>query len=427
MTPSNQSIINLMKLHKKIPAYFDQLGFLAICGMALFMAVSRAAFNILFFVLVISYFFSKNFLNFKDDIRRTPISIFSLFLFFWIVASAFYSTASLELAWTQVSSYTKLLIIPLIIIFISTKYRVKYFLVSAVAGLLVLQLAYILDLWIDIPYSHSFETHHVGVFNNYIVEGLSLAMLCLVMFALTTILYFQRNTFFYISLITACIAAYTVFFLNPGRGAQLSLIAGLIIFPLLVFKNTINWKVILLSVITLVFILPQSSMFTSRFVQAFHEFKKANTEVQTSVGLRLNAWRAGIDIWSSSPVIGQGAGSYKKLMFEKYSSNVGGCTNNPVCLQPHSQYILLLSEQGVVGLLIFLGLLASLVLPAFRTQLVSAQLCASFAIAFAIHCLFDSGLRMGTQMFIFVILTSAFYASVKLEWPIGKVPNNYLN
>jgi O-antigen ligase len=96
---------------------------------------------------------------------------------------------------------------------------------------------------------------------------------------------------------------------------------------------------------------------------------------------------------------------------------VGGCEGNPVCLQPHSQYVLLLAEQGAVGLLLFLALLGAMVWPALKSEHVAAKLSAAFACAFAVHSAFDSGLRMGTQMFVFMVMAVALTAAVRLKWP----------
>jgi O-antigen ligase len=255
------------------------------------------------------------------------------------------------------------------------------------------------------------------VFNNYIVEGLSLSVLALTMVAATAVLRKQHRWAAGATLVLAGVALYTVMFLNPGRGAQLALAVGLLVLVFMLLPAKIRWEGLGAAVLLMGALALQSTVVTQRFELAVNELKTADTHNNTSVGLRINAWRAGLSLWSESPLFGHGAGSYQHLMHTQQSQVVGGCEGNPVCLQPHSQYVLLLAEQGIVGLLLFLALLGALVWPAIQSSHVSAKLSAAFACAFAVHSAFDSGLRMGTQMFVFMVLAVALTAAVRLKWP----------
>lgn len=220
-----------------------------------------------------------------------------------------------------------------------------------------------------------------------------------------------------ITAILASVAIYCVLFLNPGRGAQLALMSGMVVLAFLLTPKNVRWVGVISAILLIGGVTYQSDLAKQRFEQATHEAKTAGTDKHTSVGLRINAWKAGLSLWSERPLIGHGVGSYQYLMKTEKSEMVGGCEDNPVCLQPHNQYVMFLAEQGIIGLLLFLALIGTIVWPAVKSKHIAANLSASVGCAFAVHSAFDSGLRMGTQMFVFMVLTVALAAAVRMKWP----------
>lgn len=392
-------------------------GTLAVCGMAISMTVSRALFNLFALAMVVAWVMSGRYRQLPNEALKSPLVLVCLLLYGWICIGATYSAAPDALAWDHVATYSKLLLIPLMSSFINTPDRIKAVWIGVSIGLMLLQLSYLADLWMDIPGSLSARTGTIGVFNNHIVEGLSLSTWALAMTAATAMLLKQRRSLAAFTALLASVAIYCVMFLNPGRGAQLALVAGMVTLVFLLTPRHVRWLGTAAAILLIAAVAFQSTMVMQRFELAVHEAKTADTVKQTSVGLRINAWRAGLDLWRESPLIGHGTGSYQHLMQTQKSEMVGGCEDNPVCLQPHSQYVLLLAEQGAVGLLMFLALLAALVWPAMQSGLLAAKLSAAFACAFAVHSAFDSGLRMGTQMFVFMVMAVALTAAVRLKWP----------
>lgn len=404
--------MNELTQRARLISWIDQVGFVAVCGMALSMTVSRSLFNVLAALMMISWLLSGRFRLLPTNIQQMPALQACFLLFLWITAGLLYTSAPPELAQAHASTYHKLLLLLVIVSFLDRPQRIKKFWVAAAAGLLVLQVAYLADLWMDIPGTHSVRTQAIGVFNNYIVEGLSLCTLALVMGVFSVSARLQGNGMLASATAgLALLAAYTVLFINPGRGAQLALIFGTVSLGFFLMPPKKRWLGVFGASIVMVLIAAQSSGLANRFDMAVKEARVADTQVASSVGLRLNAWKAGTALWRESPIIGHGIGSYEHLMHTRKSADVGGCTQNPVCLQPHNQYVLLLVEQGLVGLLLFVWILGALVVPAFRCTQLIPKLSAAFAVTFAVHSAFDSGLKMGTQMFIFVIIGSALIAS----------------
>lgn len=408
MNSKNQS--NLISLS-------HNLGITAVCGMAISMTWSRALFNIFALLMLVTWVLSGRFRHVVREAKTSPVLLVCLLLYGWITVGVVYSVAPPASAWDQVATYGKLLLIPLMASFVNTPQRTKALWISVTTSFMLLQVSYLADLWIDIPGSLSAKTHTIGVFNNYIVEGLSLTIWALTMVAATAVLVKERRSLAYATAILACVAVYCVLFLNPGRGAQLALVGGMVVLVFSLTPKNVRWAGAIAAILIIGVVALQSNLVTQRFELAVHEAKTADTVKQTSVGLRINAWRAGLSLWSESPLLGHGAGSYQHLMQSSQSDMVGGCVDNPVCLQPHNQYVLFLVEQGAIGLLLFLALLGAMVWPALKSDHVAAKLSAAFVCAFAVHSTFDSGLRMGTQMFVFMVMTVALTAAVRLKWP----------
>lgn len=386
--------------------------------MAVSMTFSRALFNLFALLMLVSWVLTGRFRYLMHEAKQSSVMWVCLALFVWIVLGVLYSPAAPAQAWDQAATYGKLLLIPLMASFVDTPKRTRALCLSAVAGLLILQVAYVADLWVDIPGSLSVKTQAIGVFNNYIVEGFSMTVLALTMTSFSALCLKRRQRIpAAMAGLLAAVSVYCVLFLNPGRGAQLALVVGMVVLAFLLMPNKVRWLGGTVVAAGIVVIATQSSMVTQRFEAALAEARSADTKKQTSVGLRINAWKAGVSLWQESPVLGRGTGSYQHLMFAEKSDMVGGCEGNPVCLQPHSQYVLFLSEQGLVGLSLFMALLGALVWPAMKSPHIQAKLSAAFACAFAVHAAFDSGLRMGTQMFVFMVLAVALTATVRLQWP----------
>jgi O-antigen ligase len=400
-----------------IATWADNTGAVAVCGMAICMTTSRALFNLFALLMVVAWVVSGRFRYLAVEAKQSPAMLFCLLLYSWIVIGVTYSAAPAELAWGQVVAYSKLLLIPLMISFINTPQRTKALWISLTVGLLLLQVSYLADLWIDIPGSRSAKTGGIGVFNNSIVEGLSLSTWALTMAVASAILLKQRSWTVVITVFMASVAIYSVLFLNPGRGAQLALVVSLIVLVFLLAPKTARWAGVFASILIIGALALQSNMMKQRFERALLEAKTADTVKNTSVGLRINAWRTGLSLWNENPLFGHGTGSYQQLMEAQKGGEVGGCEGNTLCQQPHNQYVLLLVEQGVVGLLLFLALLGAMIWPAVKSDHVAGKFSAVFACAFAVHSFFDSGLRMGTQMFVFMVMAVALASAVWHKWP----------
>ena len=157
------------------------------------------------------------------------------------------------------------------------------------------------------------------------------------------------------------------------------------------------------------------SAFQRRFGIVLKQLQSSSSNIDESTRQRLAAWNVGYDYWRQRPFMGHGPGSYRELAHADKSGRFLSCESNPTCLQPHNQYVLFLVEHGIVGLILFLIIITTLIRPVFSNRSSITIQAASFSALFAAHSTFDSGLRMGTQMFIFIVVGAGLAAALRIQ------------
>jgi O-antigen ligase len=100
---------------------------------------------------------------------------------------------------------------------------------------------------------------------------------------------------------------------------------------------------------------PQSR---ERIVQAVQEaLHYQDSQTLTSMGIRQIFWRNTVGIIAQRPVFGWGTGSFVHVYTDVVKDRPG--VAGTITVDPHNQYMKIAAEQGLVGLVVFLGLLWS--------------------------------------------------------------------
>jgi len=127
-------------------------------------------------------------------------------------------------------------------------------------------------------------------------------------------------------------------------------------------------------------------------------------EEEASAVSRLDLWKAGIQMWSKSPLWGVGPANFPLLSpdYVKWRANR---TNQG--LQAHNMYIEFLAEVGVQGLMLFLFLLISTLISLKKSSTVSKSL------TFTELELSRIGLRDGIMnYFLFAMFGPVFFRDI---------------
>jgi O-antigen ligase len=93
----------------------------------------------------------------------------------------------------------------------------------------------------------------------------------------------------------------------------------------------------------------------------------SEVDAEGSAEARYGIWRVAVRVWRDAPITGAGLGAYSLA----HQQRAAGMQVPPAAHGPkdtHSTYLNVLAETGVPGLLLFLGLVASVVVPAERAR-----------------------------------------------------------
>lgn len=110
------------------------------------------------------------------------------------------------------------------------------------------------------------------------------------------------------------------------------------------------------SIILLVAGLILLSFFSDSIFRIIRDIFPAIQEGTDTVGLRYNLWKAGWKMWVDHPFRGVGIGQYNRNLW-RYMMGMEGPTRGSA--SSHNTYVQVLSETGIVGFILFVGMLVS--------------------------------------------------------------------
>ena len=243
---------------------------------------------------------------------------------------------------------------------------------------------------------------------NHSLQGVffALAMLCCVISALVT----QSRRVRWGLLGLAGLLALNVVFVSPGRSGYLALAAMLAVAGI----RLLGWRRLpvviagLVAVSALAYV--ASPMVRERIALGLAEVQShRQTETLTSMGFRMNAWENTVALIRERPVFGYGTGSFGKVYSERVRQRYDDWRGEPGT-DPHNQYLMILTENGVVGLAAFLAVLAL----AFRAGLRSPDgyrwIALGALFAWTLTCLFNSHFRTFPEGHLIALVLGAMLA-----------------
>lgn len=167
-----------------------------------------------------------------------------------------------------------------------------------------------------------------------------------------------------LALLTLYLMAYIVMF-TSGRSGYIAMFIVLTSMSLIYIKNLkkiIAWKLglglIVVATIT-VALFSVSKTSSDRINLAITEFKQSEQNstknIYTSVGQRLIFWKNTIDMLPQYFVFGVGTGGFQAAYTKQVLDKTG--LDALITQDPHNQYLKILIEQGVIGLLLYLSMI----------------------------------------------------------------------
>ncbi len=389
------------------------VGCAGVVGMALFFPLSRAGFNISVLLMLIGWVLAGQYASRLKLAVTHPASWPFVAYFLLVLVGLAYTDASGDEVTRQLSIYSKLLYVPLVLSLLQDAVWIRRAWWAFYAGCLVLLLSLYASLYVPIPGGRNIPGDP-GVFNNAISQGLALAALTLGCAHMAWQAWARQQRVAWVWAALGAAALVAVMYFNPSRGPQLALAAGLLIMAWIGAKP--RWRVVAVGgVVALMAVVASSStVVQNRFALVTQEIKTLDTNGKnTSVGLRLLAWHSAAEMWQSSPVWGVGTGGFKHTAYRDYTPKLGCDVGSPVCDQPHSQFALTGAELGTVGLIALLALFWVPVRWASRQSHPQGRWLAPFVGMFVVHSLFDGGLEINSQAFVFIVAMGLTLATLQ--------------
>ena len=340
----------------------------------------------------------------KNLFKQNVVRMALLFFMFSALACC-WSAANFHEQWIVLTKYSKLVFLPFFILAFREP-RLRN--ITLHAFLLAMFITCVLLLLKAAGRLHYGGDDPGQMFRNHIMTGY------MMVFAAYVAAYFAyhasrlRHRIAYGFL--ACLLSYQVLFTGTGRMAYLAygVLASLWIFQMF------SWRKALLLVgmggilFAVTYTVNPTMQFLAHQVKddwgLYHHNKK-----DTSLGFRLQFHTYAYDLFKRHPWFGHGTGGFSHA-FDVENPVPEWSASRVHLLEPHSQYWMVASELGIIGLILFIVLLGSLWVSCWRTHETRALGCAILLPMF-IGNLTDSLLLYSGTGYFFLLFTALSLAS----------------
>lgn len=311
-----------------------------------------------------------------------------------IIVACVWSLAPFSYQLGMIGKYSKIIYLPLLALgFINPKTRV-WCLNAYLAAMVLTCIVTFLKVKGIISFSHSEDVNKV--FYNHIITGFMMAYASYL--AALEAWKFRgklRSIYLFIVLLTS----YHLFFLNTGRTGYVIyvILMGLFCLQKLSFKKALLGLVALMGLVVVVYnFSPTMQTGVHHLLNDAHSLN-ANDE-NSSLGFRFQFHQYAYSLFLRQPFIGLGTGSFQYIYGQETPIIAWGYFLN----DPHSQYWLILAEQGLLGALFFLCFLFSLFWTCSKLK-ENKEAVFGILVAFCLGCFFDSILCYSTIGYLLIL------------------------
>lgn len=281
----------------------------------------------------------------------------ALLLFSIAFLSCIYSPASFSEKTLVLEKYSKLLYLPIL----AVGFRERRTREAAIYAFL---LAMFVTCLFSFAYFFKLLAYHGvnsgEIFRNHIMTGHMMGMAA---YLAALLCYREQGRLRMLFALLFMLYSYQIVFVSPGR-------TECIVFALLMFLlmlQLLPWRMAIAAValgcVLVAVVYHESALLQDRVYRTVHEWRQYHVDDKdTSIGYRLQFHTFAKQLFERSPWIGNGTGSFTYA----FRTEVPVPSWDRTLLEPHSQYWLVASEWGVVGILALLFFLSSLFFASFQ-------------------------------------------------------------
>jgi len=301
-------------------------------------------------------------------LARTPVALASLTFLSWVVVSTVWSDAAWSQRLSAISDWRVLLVmlIGLVVFHEAAQKRNSLTVFVAVATIA----AVIVFLFKAIDYSPFANRPPGMLLRNYATQTMTFAAAAIVAAALLL----DRPAALSgrpalgsgdVALLCAiAVLCGSIASVSVGRSGALLLGAGALVLALSAWRSWVAWLLPAVAVCGLLVAIALTTPMRQHFSTGLYELEHADEATEaTSIGLRVHMWKNTAALVRERPILGYGAGGFP-LAYEKLVGTQYDGWRATRGADPHNQYLRITAEGGLLGLGLFLMLLAAIALHA---------------------------------------------------------------
>ena len=399
---------------------FDRSAKVLLIGAFLTFPVALALGNVLAVLCLIAIVLSTNLRSQWRKILQLPSARAMLLLFLLILVGATYTSAPGSTALLHLSKYAKLLVgLFLVSILFDARTRLSCLYAFMAAMGFILVSAYS-GIFIPLPWSVSQQTgwgvDHTVV-GDYITQNVMMTFFVLSCLALMW--KFKTPWARAVLGVLATLGMVSITHMSSGRTGVVLLFSCLLVFGLTAVSNKQKIWVLGAVVALLGLVAASSPLMMGKLKLGWEEIQNHESNKFNSMGHRLFNYKSVLTIIQENPLTGAGTGSFET---EACRLNASPEECKLFGWHPHNQYLFFTVENGVLGGLLFMALIASLFYEAKNRSTPDKCLLLGFATMLAADSLVNSPLFSSRESHFFIFMMAMLVAGPVIEQPTTEQP-----
>jgi len=279
-----------------------------------------------------------------------------------IAVLAYVSLFAIGLLWTDdlawglhqtEKQWKLLLLLPLMSTVVRVHYR--YYLASYLTSMLFSAILSFL-LWLEIINFEGVSPQYPIPFNTHISYNPLLALALYFIFHIILFRFRELSPRRLLLMITSAVVMTGSMFITTGRTGQLAFFVLLVILILQYFRRRITWGLVITSILIPLLILAAYQFgpgFKMRVDTGIRSFEGFRSKPETSIAQRLTFAINSLELATDNFILGVGTGDFPSE-YKKINE-----INSPAFMvtdDPHNHYLLVLTQFGIIGFLVFLSI-----------------------------------------------------------------------
>ncbi len=335
--------------------------------------------NTLMLLVLLAWLLAGGYQALGNRVVASPVALCFLALYVIVVLACFWGDVPTSDRLLHVAKYSKLAFAALLIGALHERMWQRRCLLAFCAAMLFIVVCTWLNVWIRLPWSVTQTpgwglSHHV--IGDHITQNIMMAFFALILLAQTWRNWqdasSKRRVLKLVGLgCLVVLASVSVTHLSFGRtGYVLLALAFIVSAVTLLSGKKLLWAGLLMLLLASVTVTSSQAM-RDRFAKGYSELLNEPAVPNSSLGIRSFIYVTAPKMMADSPWIGHGTGSYHTVIC-RYVEPKSYCPR--INWHPENQYIAFALGQGLIGLMMYLALLASMLIVAARSADPTAKL-----------------------------------------------------